>query len=122
MRLYHTTTVEAAAPILQSGFKDGPVNYGALWLDDEPGGVWFANKPLGFGEGAAGDPAMDDPVLVVDIEETAITDCEWIEDDEPYREWLIPAQLANAHLLGWITKPDEADEEWWEVAEPKRSL
>jgi hypothetical protein len=61
---------------------------------------------------------------VIELEEMAISNYELIEesDDKTYREWCIPAQLATAHLLGVIWEPDESDDGWWEVAEPKRTL
>ena len=104
MRLYHTTTRSAAAEILAGGFRDGEGTYGfiGLWLR----GVWFADSPVDGNEGAKGWPSEGDPVLAVDIPEELLTDLEVIEDGKWYREWLVPADLANRHRP-YLVDPDD---------------
>ncbi|HEV2460945.1 MAG TPA: hypothetical protein VGS80_21545 [Ktedonobacterales bacterium] len=126
MRVYHTTTADAAAAILRAGFNGLTAFFGRYALGGEAipfTGVWVADQPVGIGEGAAGDPTEGDPVLVIELDEPAIADFELIDEGKPYREWCIPAQLATAYLLGVISLP-EADAEgsaaWWETAEPSR--
>lgn len=87
MKLYHRT--EHAQDILSGGFKDGRGNYGTgrMWE-----GVWLSNVPLDSNEGASGDT-----LLSIDIPEEGIGVFEWIEDDKPYREFLIPAEFVNSY-------------------------
>ena len=60
--------------------------------DREWEGVWFWDRPLDENEGGGGDT-----LLTIDIPENAIAEYEWIEDGKPYREFLIPASLANQY-------------------------
>ena len=128
MRVYHTTTKNAAAAILQGGWHDTTGHYGFVDYTAQERvpmtGVWFANRPLGGDEGAAGWPVMGDPVLVIELEEADIATYELTTFPEAYREWCIPALLATPHLLGVVyDQLDEAeDEAWWEDAEPTRHV
>ena len=87
MKLYHVTF--CADKILDGGFRDSTDNY---MTDQEFTGVWFSNRPLDSNEGATGDT-----VLMLEIPVKIIKDHEWIEVQKPYREWLIPAELANQY-------------------------
>ncbi len=73
-------------------------------------GVWFADGPVGVNEGAADDPSLGDPVLAIEIDEAAVEYYEICEDGKPYREWCIPAHLANAHLIGVITVSEDSED------------
>jgi len=87
MKLYHRTY--RAREILTEGFRDGKGRY---MTDREWEGVWFSDRPLNLNEGAGGDT-----LLAIEIPENAIAEYEWIEDGKPYREFLIPASLANQY-------------------------
>jgi hypothetical protein len=103
VRLYHTTTTAAAAEILAGGFRDGEGTYGFRRLLR---GVWLADSPVDGNEGAPGWPSEGDPVLAVDIPEELLGDLEVVEDGKGYREWLVPADLANQHRP-YLVDPDE---------------
>ena len=127
MRMYHTTTAEAATAILRDGFNGVTAFFGRYALAGSAvlfTGVWVADQPVGSGEGAAGDPGAGDPVLVIDLDEAAAVDFENCEEGKPYREWCIPAPLATAHLLGVIRQRADAvgSTDWWAAAEPSPAL
>jgi hypothetical protein len=91
-RLYHTTTAEAARSILHNGFRDAEGNYG-FDLDEPMRGVFFCDQPVGINEvRTKGDPALGDPVLVLDIPEEEIAEYGW---PDAVREWCIPAENAK---------------------------
>ena len=47
---------------------------------------------------AAVDAASDgDTLLSIDIPDNVIADYEWIEEEKPYREFLIPAEIVNRY-------------------------
>src|SRR5437867_3558114 len=57
-------------------------------------GVWVsADEPLTVNEGAG--TARD--ILVIDVPENLVAGFEWIEEGKPYREFLVPAVILNAH-------------------------
>jgi hypothetical protein len=87
MRLYHTTY--DADRILAEGFKDVRGTYLANRVHE---GVWFADRPLDENEGADGDV-----LLVLSVPAKKVRPYEWVEEGKPYREFLIPAALANQH-------------------------
>ena len=85
---FHTT--DAATEILRVGFRDAEGSYGlakTLLI-----GVFVADSPLGFNEGATGDE-----VLALTLADSLDLD-EWelVEEHKPYREWCIPARVLNA--------------------------
>ncbi len=101
MHVFHTT--DGAAAILTDGFHD---ELGTYLPDQSYYGVWLADRPLDTHEGAHGAT-----VLVLDIPEDVITPYEWINGwGEPdshspaavlatraYREFLVPAEIANRY-------------------------
>ena len=87
MKLYHKTN--AAAEIIRNGFKDGTGNYMST---QEFSGVWLSNYPLTIHEGADGET-----LLMIEIPESRVIEFEWIEDEKPYREFLIPADVVNKY-------------------------
>lgn len=87
MRLYHHTY--ATQSILSDGFKDGEGYYLTTSLHQ---GVWLSDCPLDINEGADGDT-----LLSIDIPDNVIADYEWIEEEKPYREFLIPAEIVNRY-------------------------
>ncbi len=108
MILYHRTTDDAAEQILREGFRDATGFYGT---DQQFSGVWLSNVPLDGNEGAKGDT-----LLQVYLSEQVIADYEWIEDGKPYREWLVPAQLANQQAkVSVAVEADEFDPDLYRV-------
>ncbi len=88
MIVYHRT--DAAKEILANGFRDAEASYGMGRMFR---GVSFsADKPLDADEGARGSA-----VLFIEIPEEIFAGCECVEDGKPYREVLIPAELANRY-------------------------
>jgi hypothetical protein len=88
-RFYHATTMEAAVSILREGFRDATGNY---LTDTEWTGVWLSDRPLDENEGANGHT-----LLAVQIDATLVEPYEWEEEDKTYREFLVPADVLNAH-------------------------
>lgn len=93
MKLYHRT--DAADAILRDGFRD---RTGSYLTEGDFIGVWLSDRPLDGNEGAWGDS-----VLVVDMPETTVVPFEWVEDGKSYREFLVPAEVLNAHPIGQET-------------------
>jgi hypothetical protein len=86
MRCFHRTF--ASKQILQDGFKDATDTY---MSGNSYSGVWFsADYPLDINEGAKGDK-----VLMLEIPNHIFDKYEWIEEDKPYRESLLPANIVN---------------------------
>ena len=92
MKLYHRTF--EGEEILRDGFKDSTGTWGTEVLST---GVWFSDRALDENEGGAGNA-----VMVIDIPEHKISDYEWIQRGLDYREWLVPAALADQYLVGTI--------------------
>ena len=74
---------------LALGFRDGR---GTYLTSNEYTGVWLSNVPLDCNEGAAGDE-----LLSLEIPDEVITKYEWIEEEKPYREFLVPAVVLNLY-------------------------
>jgi hypothetical protein len=85
--LWHRTYAANAAAILPEGFRDGTGHY---MTDRETFGVWLSNFPLDSNEGAWGDTVLQ---VTLDCTEDEIREFEWIEDEKPYREFLVPASF-----------------------------
>ena len=103
MRLYHRTTTEAAKSVLATGFRDGTDTY---MTRREYSGVWLSDVPLDENEGAFGDV-----VLLVDIPLTdgELAAYEWVEEQKPYREFLVPALVANRAGLTVLSDEEVED-------------
>jgi hypothetical protein len=99
MRLFHRTYRRNADAILRDGFRNATGNYLTKHLYK---GVWFSNEILDENEGANGDT-----VLSIDLPEEVIANYEWIEEGKPYREWLIPARVANGSEVTEIPESEE---------------
>jgi hypothetical protein len=89
MIFYHRTN--AAEVILREGFRDRNGLVGALHSGIE--GVFLGDRPLDGNEGAKGDELLE--IRLPD--ELDISDYELIEDEKPYREWCVPAELIKQH-------------------------
>ena len=87
LAVFHRTTKDAAAKILQGGFRDITSRY---LTDREWSGVWVSDRPLDNSEGASGEA-----LLQIDIAEDLLTAFEWVEEGKLFREWLVPAVVLN---------------------------
>ena len=99
-KLYHRTGHGEA--IMSDGFRDG-----SGYVLDSLGltGVWFsADFPVDCNEGAKGDEVLE---LIVDEDE--IQDFEVEEEGKPYREYLVPAKVANTWPRRLLTE-EQVDE------------
>jgi hypothetical protein len=94
VRLHHTTTKLNANRIMRDGFRNASGDYGLATTILT--GVWFASEPLGVNEGCADEPSLGAPVIVIELDEGQIHEYELIEEGKPYREWCVPAELANS--------------------------
>jgi len=98
---YHRTTPEAAQSILTGGFKNGTGKY---MTDRTWSGVWLSEAPLDQEEArlsAVLQITFDSDVVGFDF-------YEWVEEEKPYREWLIPAAIVNTGRVELFVEPDEA--------------
>ena len=86
MKLYHRT--RNAEEIMKQGFKDAR---GQFLTIHEWTGVWFLDRPLK----SNGDEG--DTILEIEIPFDAVRKYLWKEQDKPYREFVIPAKLANRY-------------------------
>ena len=96
MRLYHRTTGAGAAAILADGFRDGASPHPA---DQEWAGVWLADRPPAGGVGAASEALL---VVELTLPAAALAAYEWAEGGKPRGEFLLPAELLNAHGMAWL--------------------
>jgi hypothetical protein len=87
MIVYHRTTEENAADILEAGFADST---GSDLTEKDTAGVWISDSPLDRKE--AGDVLLR---IKLDATHSDLADFEWVEQGESYREWLVPAVLLN---------------------------
>ena len=58
-------------------------------------GIFFSDCALDVNEGVA---FGSDSMFLVDIPEHEIADFELVEEEKPYREWCIPASIANHYF------------------------
>ncbi|MHC4789440.1 MAG: hypothetical protein ACYS8K_09605 [Planctomycetota bacterium] len=91
--LYHRTSAENARSIFEKGFRDGMGSYGVC---RNSSGVWLCSAPRDISKGPAGDVLLE---VTLDLDESALAPYEWIDPDKPYREWLVPADLLNEHMV-----------------------
>lgn len=102
MIFWRRTSAEAArAAVAGEGFVDGRGNY---LTADEHTGVWVSDWPVDINEGAHGDTIVR---IDVDATEEDFANFEWIEEEKPYREWLIPAALLNPRLRSVTIVPED---------------
>jgi hypothetical protein len=107
MKVYHRTSATQA--ILAGGFKDTCGSYGTAQLVE---GVWVSDRPLDGNSGAYGDT-----LLVLEIPEDVLTEYEWVQDGNGYREFLVPAQIVNQYELqvrGQGSWPESQHDEYCE--------
>ncbi len=85
MFLYHRTN--AADEILRDGFRDGEGDY---MTDVVLRGVWLSDVALDIQEGANGNQ-----VLGVELPDALAIEHEVVEEEKPFREFLVPADVLN---------------------------
>jgi hypothetical protein len=83
------TAEDTARQIIANGFRDGEGSYLTQRLHT---GVWVSDRPLDENEGACGNALIR---VELAKNECEIASFEWIEDEKPYREWLMLASLIN---------------------------
>jgi hypothetical protein len=103
LTLFHLTTAKNAQHIATRGFVDNSARHleGA-----EYNGVWLGSSPPKVGVVGGG-------VLLtvnLDLESDALNRFEWRSAGGDSREWLIPADLANAHLVSLAIGPARPEE------------
>ncbi len=95
MRLYHGTTLANAEQVARNGFQDVTSNFGLYSAaSGEPvntTGVFFSDLVLDENEGICSEA-----YFVLDIPNEHLDSYEWMEEGKGYREWCIPAALANS--------------------------
>ena len=98
MKLYHGATRDNAKQILADGFQDLTSNFGLFnAVTGDPvntTGVFFSNVVLDENEGVSSET-----YFVLDIPDIELTNFEWLEEGKGYREWCVPAHLANLYLV-----------------------
>ena len=100
MRLFHRTRGDVAAVILRDGFKDAVDTY---MTGNVYSGVWFSAQPLDSNEGVMGDTLLE-----IHMDDGIVEPYEWVEEGKPYREFLVPAVIANRYGPPRIVAEDEA--------------
>jgi len=92
MKLFHVTTHEAASQIMAKGFRDCPQPVGGIIVT----GVWLSDAPWYDGANVdLGDLPKNRTCLTLELPEDQMAEFELVEGDAMYREWCIPAALAN---------------------------
>ncbi len=92
--VYHRTSLDAAVSIVRDGFRDAT---GTYMTRSEHTGVWVSDCEQDPTGGALGEALL---TVTTVFSESDLDAFEWVEDDKPYREWLLPAQLLNAATAG----------------------
>lgn len=103
-RYFHTTTSDAAAAILDVGFRDGVGSYG--FGTTEVRGVFVAAVPADVSDGASGDTVLE----VVVPEDVDLAPYAIVEDGHAVWEWVVPAAVLNSRAVVRVLREDEADE------------
>ena len=90
MQIYHLTA--HAAAILAEGFRDAEGVYGITDAGESFRGVYVFLEPLTSTEVAKGET-----LLSLEIPDDLFVAYEWVQEDKPYREALIPAARLNLY-------------------------
>ena len=92
IKLYHRTSEQSVQSILDNGFRNNTGFYG---MTIPLTGVFFSNYPVDCNEGTKGDQLLE---ILLDV---SVGDLfykyEIIEEDKPFREFIIPAEFINAN-------------------------
>ena len=117
MRLFHRAKEEATASILRDGFKDrsDPTGANLGFYDQIPEikAVWFADAPLDSDEGRQLLLEIPDEIAqkvdktvrmglwgrssLVTKSNVQGESLEFVKQDKPYQEYIIPAEIANQY-------------------------
>ncbi len=112
MRLYHGTTLANAEQVVRNGFQDVTSNFGLYSAaSGEPvntTGVFFSDLVLDENEGICSEA-----YFVLEIPNQHLSSYEWMEEGKGYREWCIPAALANSFfadrtIYSWEDVPESS--------------
>ena len=112
MRLYHGTTLANAEQVAGSGFQDVTSNFGLYSaVSGAPvntTGVFFSDLVLDENEGVCSQA-----YFVLEIPSEHLASYEWMEEGKGYREWCIPAALANSFFIdrtiySWENVPESS--------------
>ena len=112
MWLYHGTTLANAEQVARNGFQDATSNFGLFSATSgEPvntTGVFFSDLVLDENEGICSEA-----YLVLEIPDEHLASYEWMEEGKGYREWCIPAALANSFftnrtIFSWEDVPESS--------------
>jgi hypothetical protein len=88
MIFYHRT--DAAEAILREGFRDAEGSY--MLIGTTLRGVFVSDKPLDSNEGAIGDQLLK---IALPDDCCDLSYYELVEEEKPYREWCLPADVIN---------------------------
>lgn len=96
MKVYHATA--HPEEILRYGFREsvGILRSGRSWA-----GVWLTDRPTDPGDAAY----LHGATLEMEIPEEVLAPYEWKETGKPYRQFLVPAHLANEALAASRQSP-----------------
>ena len=101
MRVFHIASNKNAEAIPKEGFRNGTGYYltDRLWE-----GVWISDKPFN-------DEHLSNTntLFAIEIPEEDISDCEWAEEGNPYREWLVDDKILNSYGPPVVTDDYEDD-------------
>ena len=102
LTVFHRTTKDAAAKILQGGFRDITGRY---LTDREWSGVWVSDRPLDNNEGASGEA-----LLQIDIAEDLLAAFEWVERASHFANgwYRQPSSTTLAPSGSWTSPPINA--------------
>ena len=112
MRLYHGTKLDNAEQVARRGFQDVTSNFGLYSASSgEPvntTGVFFSDLVLDENEGICSEA-----YFVLDVPNEHLASYEWMEEGKGYREWCIPATLANSFfadrtIYSWENIPESS--------------
>src|SRR5690348_15392786 len=102
MILYHVTRTRTATAIRSRGFRDSRRHIGHT-DDGKPvsvSGVWFSDRPWVEGANVEPDDVPEGYALLrIDVNGHHVRRFEVKNEGAPYREWCIPAAVANKHLI-----------------------
>ena len=93
MRLFHQTKTQDAESIWNDGFEDSEVI-----VDDGCAGERFLGVRL-FDDSVGWNPHPDGNglLLAIEIPEGAISEYEWVKNQEEAREFFVPASVVNSY-------------------------
>lgn len=106
MRLYHATSLAKARAIQARGFKSASRDYGLRDANGRPvrvSDIFFADREDADAQEAIAAGATSQ--FMIEIPAKVIADYELPETDKPYREWCLPAALANRYFKNRTIRP-----------------